>query len=661
MTISKNHQFNTISYATILVTLGIVFGDIGTSPLYVMRAILGEKEISTMLVYGGISSIFWTLTLQTTIKYVLITLKADNQGEGGIFSLYQLVKKYGKNLVIPTVIGSCTLLADGIITPAISVTSAIEGFAKITPNIPTVPIVITIISILFFFQRFGTQKIGFAFGPMMFIWFGMMFVFGAIQISYHPDIITALNPIYTLQFITHSFPVTVAGIQTSIHGFWLLGAVFLCTTGAEALYSDLGHVGEKNIKISWIFVKICLVVNYLGQASWLTHTGIKNLTTENPFFEIIPQWFLIPSIIIATFAAIIASQALISGSFTLINEAVNLDLWPKIGIRQPSEIKGQTYIPSINIILWAGCVLVVLYFKDSVHMEAAYGLAITLTMLMTTVLLFFFLRYKLKWNSSLVNIIIGLFFIIEFSFFIANLTKFTDGGIITLLISGIFMMIMYFIYNGKRQTNSFTKYTSLENYTDLLNSLSIDKTIPKYASHLIYLTKTQTQEKIEKKIMNSIFSTTPKRADVYWFLHLNYVNSPFTLEYKIKEIVDNKIIKLDINIGFRITPKCEYYFKQIIKELVESNELDLSLVDDNILKYNSKPDFKFVIIKNFISIENDFSFFEDLKLKMYFMLKKIGISDENYFGLDKNDVITEEVPLFLQKPKRVKLKRLENA
>ena len=657
----KNDQLSRISFASILVTLGIVFGDIGTSPLYVMRAILGNKEINTLLVYGAISSIFWTLTFQTTFKYVFITLKADNQGEGGIFSLYQLVKKYGKNLVIPTVIGSCTLLADGIITPAISVTSAIEGFAKITPNIPTVPIVITIISVLFFFQRFGTQKIGSAFGPVMFVWFTMMLIFGLIQISYHPDIITALNPKYTWQFITHSFPITIGGIETQIHGFWLLGGVFLCTTGAEALYSDLGHVGEKNIKVSWIYVKICLVVNYLGQASWLTHTGIRNLTTENPFFEIIPNWFLIPSILIATLAAIIASQALISGSFTLINEAVNLDLWPKIGIRQPSEIKGQTYIPSINLILWLGCILVVLYFKDSHRMEAAYGLAITLTMLMTTILLMFFLRYKLKWNGILVNLIIGTFFIIEFSFFIANLTKFTDGGVISLLISGIFMLIMYFIYNGKRETNILTKYTDLENYIELLNALSVDKNIPKYASHLIYLTKTQMQEKIEKKIINSIFSTTPKRADVYWFLHINYVNSPFTLEYKVNEILDNKIIKLDINIGFRITPKCEYYFKQIIKELVESKELDLALVDDNTSKYNTKPEFKFVLIKSFLSIENDFSFFEDLKLKMYFMLKKMGVSDENYFGLDKNDVITEEVPLFLQKPKRVKLKRLFNS
>ncbi|MFA9289880.1 MAG: KUP/HAK/KT family potassium transporter [Solirubrobacteraceae bacterium] len=655
----KKSSISTITFSSILVTLGIVFGDIGTSPLYVMKAILGEKEISKLLVYGGISSIFWTLTFQTTLKYVFITLKADNQGEGGIFSLFQLVKKYGKNLVIPTVIGSCALLADGIITPAISVTSAIEGFSKIIPDIPTVPIVITIISILFFFQRFGTQQIGIIFGPIMFIWFSMMFVFGAIQIFYHPDIISALNPIYTLQFITHSFPVNVAGVETTIHGFWLLAGVFLCTTGAEALYSDLGHVGEKNIKISWVFVKICLVVNYLGQASWLTHTGIKNLTTENPFFEIIPSWFLIPSIIIATLAAIIASQALISGSFTLINEAVNLDLWPKVAIRQPSEIKGQTFIPSINIILWLGCVLVVLYFKESTKMEAAYGLAITLTMLMTTILLQFYLRYKLKWNNLFVTFTIGIFFIIEFSFFISNLTKFSEGGVFSILISSIFMGIMYFIYNGKKQTNVFTKYVVLDDFKEKLSILSNDKEIPKYASHLIYLTKTTSPDRIEEKVINSIFSTNPKRADVYWFLHINYLNNPFALEYKVKEIVDDKIIKLDINIGFRIKPKCEFYFKQIIKELLESGELNLSKIDNCVHKYNTQPDFKFVLMKNFISIENDFSLFDDLKLKMYFMLKNLGITDENYFGLEKNDVITEEVPLFLQKSKKLKLKRID--
>src|ERR1035437_1501379 len=401
-----------VTAASLLVALGIIYGDIGTSPLYVLNAVVGERPIDETLVFGGVSLIFWTLVFQTTIKYIWLTLKADNHGEGGIFSLYALVHRYGKFLVIPTILGATTLLSDGIITPPISVASAIEGLDMIIPGIPTVPIVIVIISLLFFFQRFGTQKIGAAFGPAMVVWFSMLLILGVNQIAHFPSVLKALSPHYGYELLVH-YP----------KGFWLLGAVFLCTTGAEALYSDLGHCGIKNIRISWIFVKISLVACYLGQAAWLMNQGKSTLNGRNPFFEVMPHWFLLPSILIATMATIIASQALISGSYTLISEAMNLNFWPRITVRQPTESKGQIYIPSVNTILWSGCILMILYFKESAHMEAAYGFSISITMLMTTVLLSYFLIFKLQWKKIYIVGILMVFSTIEIAFFIANVAK----------------------------------------------------------------------------------------------------------------------------------------------------------------------------------------------------------------------------------------------
>lgn len=392
---NSNHSTsNRVTIASLLVALGIIYGDIGTSPLYVLKAIVGEREISEILVFGGVSLIFWTLVFQTTFKYIVLTLMADNNGEGGVFSLYALVKRYGKYLVIPTILGATTLLADGIITPPISVASAIEGLTMVKglETLPTVPIVIVILSLLFFFQRFGTQKVGSLFGPIMVVWFSMLFVMGAHEISQFPSVLKAINPYYGYELLV-KYP----------QGFWLLGAVFLCTTGAEALYSDLGHCGIKNIRITWVFVKIALVTNYVGQAAWIMHQGQQTLNGRNPFFEMMPPWFLIPGIIIATLATIIASQALISGSYTLISEAMSLNFWPRVAVRQPTEMKGQIYIPSVNTILWVGCILMILYFKSSSHMEAAYGFSITIAMMMTTYLLAFFFNLQKKMEQAFGN------------------------------------------------------------------------------------------------------------------------------------------------------------------------------------------------------------------------------------------------------------------
>jgi KUP system potassium uptake protein len=642
-----------VTVASLLVALGIIYGDIGTSPLYALKAVIGSREITEQLVYGGVSCIFWTLIFQTTIKYIWLTLKADNHGEGGVFSLYSLVKRYGKKLVIPTILGATTLLADGIITPPISVASAIEGLNMvkgletiiIPGNTLTIGIVIVILSVLFFFQRFGTQVIGKAFGPIMTVWFLMLLTVGIGNIALHVEILKALSPHYAIDLLTN-YP----------QGFWLLGAVFLCTTGAEALYSDLGHCGIKNIRISWGFVKISLVACYLGQASWLMHQGENLLGGRNPFFEIVPHWFLIPSIIIATLATIIASQALISGSFTLINEAINLNFWPRVSVKQPTEAKGQIYIPSANIILWFGCVLMILYFKESGHMEAAYGFSITVTMLMTTLLMCYFLFYRLRWNKIYVLAFGIIFGTIELSFFIANVAKIKERWMFLFFELFIFM-IMYIWYYARKINNRYTKFEQLGKHSSQLKELSEDDSIPKFATHLIYLTKADKRHEIEEKIIKSIFSKKPKRADVYWFLHLNRTNEPYTLSYDVTELIDDKVIKVNINVGFRIQPKTELYFKKIVIELVENKELNLHIRPDGSTKYNAEPDFKFVVIEKFLSVENEFTFRDGLLLNVYFKLKQLGLSDEKAFGLDKSDVIIEDTPLLYQPMNNIELTR----
>lgn len=647
----SNHTMNKVTAATLLIAFGIIYGDIGTSPLYVMKAIIGEhREIEESIVYGGVSCVFWTLFFQTSVKYVWLTLQADNDGEGGIFSLYSLIKKRGKSLIIPTIIGASALLADGIITPPVSVSSAVEGLRMIDgfQGLPTIPIVIVILSLLFFFQRFGTNKVGKIFGPFMVIWFSMLLGLGILHIIHHPNIIKALNPYYAYNLLTN-YP----------HGFWVLGAVFLCTTGAEALYSDLGHCGKKNIRISWIYVKICLVTNYLGQAAWLMHQDNPFLDGRNPFYEMMPHWFLIPGICIATGAAIIASQALITGSFTLINEAINLGFWPRTFIIQPNEHKSQVYIPTINFMLWAGCIFIVLYFRDSSHMEAAYGLAITVTMLMTTLLLGYYLNYYTKLNKIFIALILGIFVSIESSFFVANVVKFVEGGYLALLMGWVFFAIMYCSFYGKILNSRNLEFVKIKRYANILTELSEDENVPKFSTFLFYLTKSTNVKNVEKFSIQSILSKRPKRADVYWFVNLNRDSEPYTLNYKITPITDQKIYRLTFNIGFRVQPKTEQYIKKVISDMCTNGELDLKDLSANLRKYNQELDIKFVLIEKFPSIETKLSMKEFFTLKVYYLIKKIEFNLLKSFGLEKNDVFIEHIPLYMHKHSVDRLERLD--
>lgn len=643
-----------LTFAGLLITLGIIYGDIGTSPLYVMKAIIGLHAINANIVLGGISCIFWTLTLQTTVKYVLITLSADNHGEGGIFALYALVKRTKvKWLIVPAIIGGSALLADGIITPPISVSSAVEGIRTFYPDINTVPIVIAILVMLFTIQQFGTKLVGKFFAPMMLLWFGMLGVLGVLQIVHHPAVFKAINPYYAYHLLT-------------IHpeGFYVLGFVFLCTTGAEALYSDMGHCGRKNIRISWIFVKTTLVLNYFGQAAYLIqHEGQTLLElgdgkNGNPFYLIMADWFQPAGIVIATIAAVIASQALISGSFTLINEAMRLNFWPKVKIKYPTELKGQLYIPSINWLLLAGCVMVVLHFEESSNMEAAYGLAIILCMIMTTILLnYYMIMKRVSWYF--ITPIILLYIVLEVSFLIANLKKFTHGGYVTLGIACALIGVMATWFKAKKISKTYTKIVKIADYKKVLAELSVDLSIPKYATHLVYMTNANRIDEIEEKVMFSILQKRPKRADIYWFVHVNILSEPYKTEYKVTEIIKDDLFRIDFNLGFREPTKINLMFKEVLRDMVKKGEVDVTSRYESLSKNNIIGDFKFVLSEKFLSNDSDMRWDEKIIMNTYFMIKKLSLSEEKAFGLDSSSVKIEKFPLVLHPPEKMQLTRIQ--
>jgi KUP system potassium uptake protein len=641
--INTQHKAST---AGVLVGLGIIYGDIGTSPIYTIKFIVGERPITEELILGGLSCVFWTLAIITTLKYIYLALNADNKGEGGIFALYALVRRYKASWVIfPAIIGCCTLIADGFITPAISVSSAVEGLRLIYPAIPTTTIVISILFSLFVFQQFGTAVVGRTFGPIMSVWFIMLATLGLYSLAKHPEVLKAINPYYAFNLIVN-YP----------KGFWLLGAVFLCTTGAEALYSDLGHVGRPNVRVGWLFVSICLLLNYFGQGAWLLTQQGSFLEERIPFYSIMPESFLFVGIIIATMATIIASQALITGTFSLINEAVKLKLWPSTRIRYPSESKGQMYIPAINWILMMGSILVVVIFQESSAMEGAYGLAITVNMLMTTSLLvyYFTTAKKSTYRSAFLGV---LFFSIEGMFLASNLDKFIHGGWFTFLIAFLFFILMYVLLKARRLRQRHTEFVDLRHYEAMLKDLQEDNTIPKEATNLVYLAVADSRKYIDSNIIYSIFKKKPKRADVYWFIHVETVDSPFTSKYSVDTIIPEKCFFINIRLGFKTPHRINSIFNKIVHEMADSGEIDLTSPYPALHKYSMMADFKFIILHSWASADSEISNFERLVISAYRVIKKFSLSTEEMYGIEAANVQAEKVPIQVGPMASVKVKR----
>ena len=634
--ISANCNHNKVGFLGLLITLGIVFGDIGTSPLYVMKAILHTGEtIDESTILGALSCIIWTLTLQTSIKYVCVALRADNNGEGGILALYALLRRLkSKWVYILAIIGASTLLADGIITPAITVTTAIEGLESISPNLPVIPITLAIITIIFFVQRFGTECIGKSFGVFMLLWFLLLGMVGIISITYYPLILKAFNPYYA-----------VILLAKSPQWFLILGAVFLCTTGAEALYSDLGHCGRKNITISWAFVKTMLILNYLGQGAWvLTHA--QTASSVNPFFSIMPQSMLFFAIIMATGAAIVASQALISGTFSILSEAMNLHFWPRMRIKHPTYVKGQIYIPTINLAMYIGVVLIILLFRDSSHMEAAYGLAITITMLMTTLLLGVYLHTK-GVSRFIMILFIGAYCTIEGVFLAANLSKFLAGGWCTMLIGSILFLTMYVWVRAIKIRRHYISAKPLDDYYQIISDIKADGSIPKYASNLVYINHANKEGTVDDKLLYSIINKQPKRADHYWLINMEFVDTPDTLEYDCETLIPNTLYNVTMHIGFRIEPRVSLYLRQVVEDLVASKKVDLTSAYPSLRKNGIPGDFRFIIIHRVYYPENSVNRQQNLLMNLYSLISKIGIDDPKALGLDTSMVVVERVPLII--------------
>ncbi|MGB8193525.1 MAG: KUP/HAK/KT family potassium transporter [Chitinophagaceae bacterium] len=652
-------QNKSVTAAGLLIALGIIYGDIGTSPLYVFNAIVKNRTVDEFLIVGSLSCIIWTLTLQTTLKYVWLVLRADNRGEGGTFALYALVRRQKRWLIMPAVLGGAALLADGIITPPISITSAIEGLRELKPlhNLPQqtiVYIVLGIIAAFFFLQQFGTASIGKMFGPIMLVWFTMLAVLGIVHVFDDLSIFKALNPYYAIQFLV-KYP----------GGFWLLGAVFLCTTGAEALYSDLGHCGRSNIRASWGYVKASLLLNYFGQGAFmLSHLSGETISPEfresmgiNAFFDLMPQWFVIPGVVIATTAAIIASQAMISGSFTLISEAMRLNLWPKVRINYPSEEKGQLFISAINIMMFLGCSGVVLFFRESSRMEAAYGLAIIVTMLMTTILFANFMVAR-RINSLFIYLFLGVYLTVELAFLVANIEKFPHGGYATFVVGGIMFLVMYVWFRARRIKNRYVEFVRLEHYIPQIQELSNDKTVPKYATHLVYMSSANNPKEIEHKIIYSILNKKPKRADIYWFVHVDTVDDPYTCEYTVDHIIPNDIIRVEFRLGFRIEPRINLLFRKVVEDLVKNKEVNITSRYESLERNNVVGDFQFIVMEKYLSQDNELPFFEKVIMKIHFMLKEWSLSEERGFGLDPASVTIEKFPLIVAPVAAIKLKRI---
>ena len=665
MQVDHSDSKEKFSMGMFLVALGIVYGDIGTSPMYVMKSIVegngGIINVDPEFIVGSLSLIIWTITLLTTIKHVLIALRADNHGEGGIFALYSLVRHLGKWLIIPTIIGGCTMLADGVLTPAVTVTTAVEGLRSIhtvdkflgSGQSMVILITLAIISLLFVIQRSGTSSIGKMFGPVMMVWFLFLGVTGIWMSLGDLTILKALNPVYAMQVLFS---------PNNKAGFLILGSVFLCTTGAEALYTDMGHVGRSNIYISWPFVKICLILNYMGQCVWIMQNQnnpvIWAIEDLNPFYVMLPESLRPVAILLSALAAIIASQALISGSYTLVREAASLDLMPHLNVQYPSDTKGQIYIPLVNNILWLFCALVVLYFQSGSRMENAYGLAITISMLMMTVLFCVYIGALHK--HMLAAVAFGLvFFALEGVFFISSLGKFVVGGYVAIIISAAILFIMLAWYRGTQIEQAQNIFLKMREHLESIKDLQKDISIPLCSNNVVYLVKGDESEKIDRDILYSILDKEPKRADAYWFISVNTTNDPYQKQYKVETFGTDYIFRVDLYLGYKVRPSVNVYLRQVVHDLLAAGELPKQDKRHSIYGPSDVGSFKFCMIRKMMPQEGDLDSADDALLRAKYFIRRIAGNPFQWYGLETSNLIIEYVPLFLaQRQKQDRLERI---
>lgn len=662
-----NNKAKRMSAAGLLIAIGIVYGDIGTSPLYVMKSIVegngGIGNVNRDFIIGSISLVLWTVTLLTTLQTVIIALKATNHGEGGIFALYTLVRKRAKWLVLPALIGGAAILADGTLTPAVTVTTAIEGLKGLNfgGNVPVstqnmvIAITVVILLVLFSIQKMGTSIIGKAFGPIMFLWFTFLGVMGVMNMVGDWSILQAINPIYAIRLLVS--PYNKAGI-------FILGSIFLATTGAEALYSDVGHVGKSNIIGSWPFVFVCLSLNYFGQGVWILNNPTYRPADGgvlNPFFEMIPANIRLFAIILATIAAVIASQALITGSFTLVAEASGLKFLPRMNINYPSNEKGQIYIPSINKGICVATIAIVLYFQTSAQMEAAYGLSITISMLMTTILLYEWLVMK-KVNTVWNWIFLIFFGVLDIMFMISSLTKFTHGGYVSLFIAGAIGFIMYVWYYGNKvrdKREARNAYVRLDEYTDMLTNLSHDENYPTYATNLVYMANVKYNKFIKREILYSILDKRPKRAKAYWFVTVNVTNEPFTAEYAVNTYGTKNVINIQLYLGFKKQTSVNVYIRQIVHDLIADGTIEPQPQEYTTSPGRDVGDFSFVIVNDVISPQTQLVGYEKWLVEARVRLQNLSSNPASWFGLEYADTVIERVPLILGRPNPSYIKRIK--
>ncbi len=654
-----------VSLAAMLVTIGVVYGDIGTSPMYVTKALLagqgGIMSITEEFVLGALSLVIWTVTLLTTVKYVLVSLKADNHGEGGIFALYSIVRRYGKWLIIPAMLGGSALLADGVLTPAVTITTGVEGLRTIPEThaligdnqMNVVIITLVIVCVLFLVQRAGTSKIGRAFGPVMLGWFLFLGITGLLFTFTNPKVLLAINPLYGIQFLFSSH--NHAGIM-------ILGSCFLATTGAEALYSDMGHVGRGNIYATWPFVKVCLILSYLGQGAWLLanagNTGLAVIEDLNPFFQMLPDFVRPFGVVFSVLAAIIASQALITGAFSLVSEASRLDLMPHMQIFYPAETKGQLYIPMVNYVMWAGCVIVVLLFQSSAHMESAYGLAITITMLSTTTLLFVYL-HKVRKLKLFPWIFLAFFIALEGFFFGSSLTKFFHGGYFTILLAALIMGVMLCWYAGTAVERRQATLLPVRNYLKQLERLRDDTTYDLVSDNLVYLTNDTNTDYLDRDILYSILDKHPKRARAWWFVNVEVTDDPHTYAYSVESFGTDYVFRVHLYLGYKVNQRVNAYLRQVVTDLSASGELPPQTHEYSVYK---KPgpigSFKFCMLRKTLAQESDVDPKERTAIALKYAIRSVAGSPARWYGLENSSVLVEYVPLFIKFTSMSKLVRV---